>query len=191
VININLIAERRARRQREVTILRMSTLGVVLIVFIMVVLNLAWWKLTVDTAHTLTMTEQTLTERRVERDAFRALKADVEEKREIVTLLGQVRVSESAWMIILADISRVISPDVVLASFTTETKNDAIWLRLTGRARDFKTAGSFMESLRVGTRWAKTPTLGGLTSGENRDTGVTQATFEIRVPVEGLYGGEF
>jgi len=94
-------------------------------------------------------------------------------------------------MIILADVSRVISHDVVLASFATETKNDAIWLRLTGRARDIKTAGDFMESLRVGTRWAKTPTLGGVTSSESRDTGVTVATFEIRVPVEGLYGGEF
>jgi Tfp pilus assembly protein PilN len=190
VININLIAERRARKQREATILRMGTLGVLLIVFIMVALNVAWWKLGQDTAIRLKSTEDQLEIRREDRDKFRALKAEVEEKREIVKLLDQVRVSEQAWMIILADISRVIPNDVVLTTFTTETTDKMIQLRFAGRAKDKTTVGRFYNALPTATRWAKTPILGDMSQQEERDLGVTQEAFEITVPVKGLYGGE-
>lgn len=191
MININLIAERRARKQRETTILRMSTLGVVLVVFAMLALNLAWWQFGNDEQRKLKSSITALDKAHDLLKSFVALKTEVEQKREIGNLLGRVQLSEGAWMVILSDLSHTIPNDVVLTALATDTENDAVTLRLSGRAKDQQTVGAFMKLLREGTTgWVDTPRLVSVTLNDNKTLGTSVETFEITVPVKGLYGGE-
>jgi Tfp pilus assembly protein PilN len=197
MININLIAERRARKQRETNIVRMSTLGVALVVFAMLALNLAWWKLNIDNVAYKNDRHKDLLSARADLESFLELKKEVEDDQKIADLLDRVRLSEGAWLIILSDLSRAIPNDVVLTSLATATDDDRINIRLSGRAKDQKAISAFMTRLPEMTRladgsggWAETPKLEGTALAENKELGITQMSFEIVIPIDGLYGGE-
>lgn len=197
MININLIAERRARKQRETNIVRMSTLGVALVIFVMAALNLAWLQFGIDYKKDQTRKQQDLRDARGNLESFLALKKEVEGDRKIADLLARVRNSEGAWLIILADLSRTLPNDVVLTGLTTNEDNAQISLRLTGRAKDQRAISLFMTRLKEMTRlpdgsggWAEIAKLDNSALVENKDLGTTQMSFDVVIPIEGLYGGE-
>lgn len=189
MININLIAERRARKQREDTVLRISWMGVALVLLGMVALNVTWWNELRITESARNQMEAKAAESEEALKQFLALKAEVQEKDKIVMLLRQVRVSESAWMTILADVSHLIPDDVVLTGLTTQAGDKGVAVRLTGQARDERMVAQFMQDIPDLTRWARTPNLNRLKFDDQQGYGRI-AGFELVVPVIGLYGGD-
>jgi Tfp pilus assembly protein PilN len=190
MININLIAERRARRQREQTILRMSILGVLLVFLTMATLNLAWFVM-LRTDHVNVDRSQANYDKSEKAVAeFLTLQDDADGKQKIVDLLTQVRVSEGAWMTILADVSRDIPAQVVLTNLGSQGNEDGVELHLSGLARDEETVGIFLRTISRNAWVQSTPTLGRVNYEEgNNDNAIRRATFDIIVPVNGLYGG--
>lgn len=188
MININLIAERRARKVREISILRMSVLGVFLVILAMGLLNTVAYIDKVISEKALAQVTDELaivTEEKVKLDL---IKAEISEKEPVVTLLKQVQLSEAAWMIILADFTRVIPDNVSIGGITTTMTDEGVELNVAGVASDEETVGEFMLAIREKTRWAKTPTAGTISAvDDNPDSGVR---FSLTIPVRGLYGGE-
>jgi len=119
------------------------------------------------------------------------IQRQIDRKGPVVDLLKQVRVSEGAWMTILADISRVIPHDVALANFHTQAGKDGVQLRLSGRALNEKKVAAFMNAINEQTLWAKTASLGPVSNERTGgDEGPQVKRFEIIVPVRGMLGGD-
>lgn len=191
MININLIAERRERKLREENILRKSAIGLVLLLVAIVVLNGTAFIDMQSSRRDMNAERQRLTTLKQDREALAVIESQIAEKGPIVDLLRQVRVSEGAWMVILADLSRVIPADAALANLHTQAKKEGVTLRLTGRARDEETVGAFMMSLSQHAHWAGTPELGNITDERSADdSGLQVVRFDFSVPVRGMLGGE-
>lgn len=189
MMNINLIAERRARKMREMTIIRLSIVGVVGLCIVMVGLNVMGVVQLGAAKRSLEVNRTNLAALEKKQEKLQLIVDEINDLRPMVELLKQVRVSEGAWMTMLADIGRVVPNDVVLTAINTEANKDGVSLRLSGRARDERTVGHFMEMISQWTKWALTPKLNNVTAdqGGNDTAGVR---FDITVPVQGLYGGE-
>lgn len=190
MININLIAERRARKLREMATVRWSVIGLVLLFLLMLGLNIAKYVDWQSNRKALATETDNLADLNVKYDALQKIEKEIAEKGPIVNLLDQVRVSEKSWMIILADISQIIPHDVVIAGITTLGSRDGMKLRFSGLARDLVTAGSFMEAFSKQTLWADTADPSGFSNTRNPTEG-NRVRFDFTVPVHGMLGGEF
>lgn len=199
MININLIAERRNRKLREASILRMAGLGVLLVLLAMVVLNMSALYECHQRKSAIASIDATLSKQQAEQRKLQNTIAQINQLKPVITLVTQARISEGAWMTILADLGRVIPNDAVLKAVNPSLTGEAVSLRLTGSAKDQKTVGDFMELLASSTRWAKLPVLKSvnteagkgirLPSGEEL-TMPDRVRFDFVVPVKGLIGGE-
>jgi len=189
MININLIAERRARKMREMTTLRFSTIGVLVVMVFAILLNIGKL-LECQALRTEQKTAQKqLDELGAKRRELKKVTDEIEAKRPVVNLLEQVRVSEAAWMTILADTSKITPSDVMLSSFNTTPSPDGIMLHINGKAVDEGTVGNYMLAFRQQTRWAKTPTLGTVTAQDDALFG-KRVSFDLTIPIKDLIGGE-
>lgn len=190
MININLIAERRARKLWEENILRKSAIGLVLLLVVMVVLNFMAWFDMQSSQKNMLVQQTERNELLQDRKELEAIQAEIALKGPIVDLLDQVRVSEGAWMTILADISRVIPHEAALSNLHTQASKEGVRLRLTGRALDEDTVGSFMMAISQQADWAKTPELGSISDERHTEGGPQVVRFDFSVPVRGMLGGE-
>ena len=195
MININLIAERRERRIREMMIIRVGTLSVICLIVLMVLLNSAAWLLKLSAQSDLIGINKQLSNQQPRYEQWQQVQAEIAARQPVVALLEQVQKSEGAWMTILGDLSQITPSEVVLDGLGTAASDKVVQLRLTGRARDENTLAAFMLAISKDTRWAGEPELKSL-SGENKtDTKglITQRPlvhFELLVPVRGLVGGD-
>ncbi|MHB0935852.1 MAG: PilN domain-containing protein [Armatimonadota bacterium] len=191
MININLIAERRARKLREMATLRWSIIGLVLLFLLMLGLNIATYFDWQSNRKQLAIETDRLAVLKAKYEELQEIEKEIAEKGPIVNLLDQVRISEQSWMIILADISRIIPHDASIAGITTMGSRDGMRLRFSGLARDLTTAGDFMRSFSKQTSWADTPAdLSGISTSKNRDEG-ERVRFDFTVSIRGMLGGEF
>ena len=190
MININLIAERRLRKLREMTILRWASLGVFLVLLVMVTLNIMELMQVSAERAEYQQDERIVKELRQQQSEMRVVENQIREDQPKVLLLKQVRLSEGAWMTIYADLARIVPADVVLTGITANTSADGVVLRLAGRAIDEETVGTFMQALRQQTEWAKLPQLGQISMAEDPLLGRSFAQFDMSVPVRGLLGGD-
>ncbi len=188
-ININLIAERRARKMREVMVLRWSTMGVLFVILLMISMNVIAAVEMFATKRDIIALEFELKSYEGKRQELARIELAIAEKRPMVALLEQVRVSEGAWMTMLADFSHIIPHDVVIDNLSTTPSDTGVRLRVSGRALDETTVGEFMMALRQHTRWAMTPELGTV-SAEQTPFGDKLVRFDLAIPVKGLFGGQ-
>lgn len=190
MININLIAERRARKLREMATVRWSVIGLVLLFLLMLGLNIAAyfdWRSNQDMLATET---DKLADLQVKYSELQKIEEEIAANGPIVNLLDQVRVSEKSWMIILADICQIIPHDVCIAGVNTMGSRDGMKLRFSGLARDLVTAGGFMEAFSKRTLWADTADPSSFSATKNPSEG-ERVRFDFIVPVRGMLGGEF
>ena len=189
MININLIANRRSRKLREMVMLRWAFISVILLLIAMFSLNA--WELWVYSAaaEQLTRTQKTLTKIQEDKKTLDEIQAKVEEKRPQVILLKQAQQSQGAWLIILADLSRIVPSDVVLTSLSTGRVDKTMTLSMGGYAADEHTVGQFMMDLPEKTAWAGTPKLGTV-SADEKDQGQRTVHFDLTVPIQGMLGGD-
>ncbi len=191
MITINLIAERRAKRLREMTVLRMSGIGIAIVFVFAILLNLiVFWNLRTQKNNLIEATSD-LKFNEEKRKNLQILLDAIDDRKPVVTLLEQAQISEGAWMTIMADISRVIPHDVALKDFMSIASGGSVSLRLSAYARDEQTVGQFMQSFNPDdTPWAQTPTLVTLTAQEDPRQHTKRVQFEMTVPVKGLMGGD-
>lgn len=189
MININMIAERRARKMREVTTLRFAALGVLLVLLFSILLNVEKVFECRTARSQRDDAKDQLAKLQTERTKLQGVLDEIGEKKPVVRLLEQVRVSEGAWMTILADTSRITPSDVVINSFSTTATAEGINLHISGNARDEQTVGAFMLAMRQQTLWAKTPSLGSVAALDDSNKGKI-VRFDLTVPVRDLMGGE-
>lgn len=138
--------------------------------------------------------EQTLAQEKLDglkakRTELANVQKQIDQKRPMVELLDQVRVSEFAWMTILADTSRITPNDVFLSNFGGESAKDGISLHVSGTALDAQTVGLFMTAMHEKTGWAQLPTLSSISSSGDEKDG-KRVRFDLTVPVRDLMGGD-
>ncbi len=191
MININLIAERRNQRLREAAILRVGTVVVVLLGVVMLAVNLGFVAGMVQAAvdqHNAETAKKDMVSRHQEYDAVVAQIGPLEKVNQ---LLGQVTVSEVAWMYIMADISRTVPADVAVSQITHNVAKEGVSLRITGTAKDESAVAGFMLALPRDTRWADTPFPNGVSKINATSTDAAPGVaYDITVPVRDLYGGD-
>ena len=188
-ININMVAERRARRMREMTIIRVSMLSVVAISVILVLTNLIAWYTHQQAKQKLADINNRLVTQEVEFQAWTELQDEIQGMLPVVELLEKVQMSEGAWMTILGDLSKITTQDVVITSLNSGATADGFLLRISGRAKDEKALANYMLRLREDTGWANVPKLNVTSVEESAETSNT-SRFDLDVPVIGLIGGE-
>lgn len=189
MININLIAERRARKLREMRILRWSVFGLGVLLLAMVVLNVTEWMSWQNEERKLLAQTEELTQLQQQRDELQAILLEINRKGPIVDLLDEVRVSEGAWMTVLADLSNIIPDNVFLTDFSSSGGGEGMQLRLNGKAPDQKTVGAFMLDFSERTAWANPVNLSTIEVEKSVDEEQKLVRFSITVPVRGLLGG--
>jgi len=189
MLNINLIAERRARKLREMITLRWSVIGLALLLILMLGLNVTVWFDWQSNVNDLKTQSNQLVELKAEYTVLRKINEEIGKMGPIVNLLDQVRVSEKTWMIILADISQVIPHDASIDGITTMGGRDGMRLRFSGQALDQDTVGIFMETFSQQTLWADPADLTQISASRNDKDG-RRVRFDFSVPVRGMLGGE-
>ena len=190
MININLIAERRTRKLREMATVRWSVIGLVLLFLLMLGLNIAAYFDWQYHQRLLATETDNLARLRAKYAELQEIEKEIAEKGPIVNLLDQVRISEKSWMIILADISQVIPHDASIAGITTLGSRDGMKLRFNGVARDLVTAGDFMKAFSKRTLWADTADPSGFSATKDKAEG-DRVRFDFVVPIRGMLGGDF
>ena len=189
MININLIAERRTRRIREMTILRISMLSVAALTVVMVLLIITAFSLNYIAKKDLAIYNLKLLDQDKEYADWQKIQDEIAEKQPIVSLLEQVQMSEIAWMTILADLSRITPRNVTIEGFNTNASDkEGVQIRIAGHASNAETVGEFMLAFSRDTGWAGNPELKNL-SDETKTSTKPSVKFEIMVPVRGLVGG--
>lgn len=190
MININLIAERRAQKLRQMILMRWSVFGLCVLLLLMVGLNIAQWFSLNSWEAKKNEQKMTLTELQKKRDALQSVVEELNSKGPLVNLLAQVRGSEGAWMTILADVSNVVPQNAFLSNLSPMSAREGVTLRINGHALDEKTVGIFMQSLSQQTKWA-TPAELSSVNADNITTGGTKTVgFDFSVGVRGLLGGD-
>lgn len=188
MININMIAERRARKIREMTILRVSTLVVFCLTVLMVLWNVAAGLVQLSAKNDVEAINDELRKQKPLFEEWQHVQSEIAERQPVVTLLDQVQKSEGAWMIMLADLSRIIPGNVVITGMGSNNENDGVSLHIEGIAKDEDAVAEFMLAINERTTWAGKAVLKGTTS---RGTGEkVSKQFNITVPVRGLVGGD-
>jgi len=190
VININLIAERRVRKLREVLTLRWSVIGLMLLLLVMLGLNVTAWFDRQSNKRLRETEANRLVELQGQYAELQAINQEISEKGPIVNLLDQVRISEQTWMIILADISRVVPHDAFVENIATAGGRDGMQLRFSGQALDQGTVGTFMEAFSQRTLWADPADLAQISANKNNQQEGQRVKFDFTVPVRGMLGGE-
>ncbi len=189
MININMIAERRATRMREVATLRYMSLGVICVLLFSILLNVEKWYECQDATTKKHIVMEELKKQDKKREELAQVNDKIDQRIPVKNLLEQVRVSESAWMTILADTSRVTPDDVYLSSFSTSAGGDGITLHVGGLASDAKTVGLYMTAIREKTAWAQMATVSSVSAQDDEKYG-RRERFDLTIPIRNLIGGD-
>lgn len=189
MININLIAERRARKIREGAILRLSTIGVICMLAFVILLNMIRLLQINEKDSKISSLRQDINTREKQVEKLQVTKQEIEEKEPVVKLLQKVRISEKSWIAIMCDFSRVIPDDVYIQTFAVDASPDKVNINVAGMASDESKVADFMEILHQKTRWAEKPNLSQVGAQDDKE-GARRTRFNLSIPVRGLQGGE-
>lgn len=191
MININLIAERRAKRLREMIIIRWSSLCVVIVLVGMIGLNVfSMFSLVVERNTESTQRKQ-FDKKLVDVKDYDETQIKIDQIKPHINLIRQVRVSEAAWMVILADISKITPPEVVISNITVVSTEKGVEIKMGGIAKDEKAVGDYMVSLSK-TDWAanEKTKVGTISITPGPQNTVEMVSFDVSVPVVGMVGGD-
>lgn len=193
MININLIAERRAKRLREMIILRWSSMVVVVVLFAMIGLNVVAGYTSITERNNQIYQKNKLDQMDKDKKVYDATLTELDKIKPHILLIKQVRVSEAVWMIILADISKISAayPGITITNITANSTDKGVDIRMAGSAPDEKTLGEYMVSLSK-TDWAanEKTKVGTISIEPGPGNTVKSVHFEVTVPVADMKGGD-
>jgi len=189
MININLIASRRAQRLRVAKLARISGYGV-LGLLLAVVLTYAWLSIAIAVVNgEIREVDASLGDPKLTQalDRITFLESQAAVLRPRVKLLHQVQQSQQAWGQILDDLSAVIPNDVWLTSVASRRDQDKQKVVLIGSALSQRAVGNFMLNLKQAD-WCSTPTLGYTQTVKLQGSDVVN--FEVTVNMEKPIGSD-
>jgi len=189
MININLIASRRAQRLRIAKLARLSAYGVIGLL-VGVILIYAWLTIAVAmVSGEIREVDARLSDPKLVSALHRItfLESQTAVLRPRVTLLHQVQESQKAWGQILQDLSDEIPNDVWLTSVASRREQDQQRLIISGSALSQSAVGNFMLNLKKAD-WCGVPALGYTQAVRVQDT--ETVNFEVTVPLKKPIGSE-
>jgi Tfp pilus assembly protein PilN len=189
MININLVANRRAQRLRLAKVARISAYGVIGLM-VAVVLTYAWLSIAVTmVSGEIREVEASLGSPALSKalDRISFLESQAAVLRPRVKLLHQVQESQKDWGQILQDLSDVIPNDVWLTSVGSRREQTEQRLIISGSALSQSAVGNFMLNLKTA-HWCGVPALGYTQTVRLQDTDVVN--FEVTVPLDKPIGSE-
>ena len=190
VCDINLIAERRAQKQRAVMMLRLSVYSLIAL-FIGVAVLYAWMVVATGLVRgriaevDAKLSDPALADA-ISRIQF--LETSIASLSPRVELLEKVHDSEAAWIRILRDISACIPNNVWISQLTSHRVEKSQTLTLRGEAFTQRDIGEFMLALdKPG--WSGVPALG-FTQAKTTASGTPVVEFEVTVPLTHPIGSD-
>lgn len=189
MININLIASRRAQRLRIAKLARFSAYGMIGLV-VGVIMVYAWLSIAVTmVGGEIREVEAHLKSPQLLKalDRITFLESQSSVLRPRVKLLKQVQQSQKDWGQVLQDLSDVIPDDVWLTRVGSRREQEEQKLVIGGSALSQAAVGNFMLNLKAA-RWCGVPGLGYTQTVHMLDTRVVN--FEITVPLQKPIGSE-
>lgn len=189
MIDINLIATRRAHQRRAARLLRFTFYGVIGLAAMTGVL-FAYFTLAVSSAEArIAQCEAKLTDPTL---AKKLARIDFLEKQNLelaprVNVLEGVGLSHRQWRRVISDISACLPPNVWLTQMSSKRDVQEQRLRITGSALSQRDVGDFMLNLKA-TSWAKPPELS--FTQAVKIARVEVVNFEIEVPMKIVIGSE-
>jgi Tfp pilus assembly protein PilN len=188
--NINLIATRRAQKQRAITLMRFAVYSLIAL-FVGVALLYAWMtvatRLTAGRVNEIEakLADPTLTEA-VGRIRF--LETSIADLEPRLALLEKVHSSEEAWIRILRDVAKCIPGQVWVTQMTSRHGEREQTIALRGSAFAQRDIGEFMLRLDE-TDWSGSPQLG-YTQADAGSRGQGAIEFEVTVPLKQIIGSD-
>ncbi len=190
VCDINLIATRRAVRQRTAALMRLAFYSVVAVLVAMGLMYGKMWMATRVVEGRIAEVQGELASPQlsdaVERITF--LESNIADYGPRVKLLEKVHDSELAWIGILKDLSVSVPTGVWIAQMTSRRGDKDQTLTFRGSAYNQRDIGQFM--LQVdGLSWSQAPTLGYSQANANA-RGREVVDFEVSVPLTKVIGSD-
>ncbi len=191
VCDINLIAARRAQRQRAATLLRFGVYSAAAILVAMGLMYGQMWIATRVVEGRIAMVEGELASPQladaVQRIQF--LETNIADFGPRVQLLEKVHDSEQAWIGIFRDLSVSVPRGVWIAQMTSHRSDKEQTLTFRGSAYSQKDIGQFM--LQVDSLgWSNAPTLGYTQASTNQRERAAAVDFEVSVPLKKQIGSD-
>ncbi|KPK78310.1 MAG: hypothetical protein AMS25_16155 [Gemmatimonas sp. SM23_52] len=190
VCDINLIATRRAQKQRAITIMRCVVYTLIAVLVGVAMLYAKLWVATRLVQGQIAEVEAKLTDpalaEAIERIEF--LETNIADLGPRVTLLEKVHDSEEAWIRILRDTSGAIPSGVWISQLTSHRGDKEQSLVLRGSAYSQRDIGEFMLQLEELT-WSDAPNLG-FTQVKTGHREHSVVDFEVTVPLNRVIGSE-
>ena len=190
VCDINLIAARRAQKQRTIAILRCAVYSLIAILVAVVFLYAKMWVATSLVEGQISVVEGKLANPTlagaIERINF--LETNIADYGPRVDLLEKVHDSEQAWIDILSDLSRSIPQGVWVSQLTSRRGTTDQTIALRGSAYNQRDIGQFMLQVEK-LEWSQTPSLGYTQVNANQH-GRSVVDFEVSVPLNNIIGSE-
>ena len=190
VCDINLIAARRAQKQRTIAVMRCAVYSLIAILVGVALLYAKMWMATSLVKGQISVVEGELANPTlagaVERINF--LETNIADYGPRVGLLEKVHDSEQAWIDILSDLSASIPKGVWVSQMTSRRGPQDQTIALRGSAYNQRDIGQFMlqvESL----KWSQAPSLG-FTQASVSQQGRSVVDFEVSVPLNKIIGSE-
>jgi len=190
VCDINLIAARRAYKQRAAALMRFAFYSVAAILVAMGLMYGKMWMATRVVEGQIALVEGELASPRLA-DAvqrIRFLETNIGDYGPRVQLLEKVHDSEQAWIGILRDLSVSVPRGVWVSQMTSRRSEKEHVLTFRGSAFNQRDIGQFMLQIDA-LAWSQPPTLG-YTQANANTRGREQVDFEVSVPLSKVIGSE-
>ena len=187
-ININMIAERRSRRIRELSTVRMTILITISVTVLMALWNVINWFNLSFANKQLTMINNNLKAQNIKLVAYNQIVKEIDAKQPLVVLLKRVQNSECAWMTVFGDLSKITPPGVVLSSQSSSGSDKGLNLQLSGKVADESTFADFMLGFSQHTKWAGQPSFQSFSATGDKNSRL-QYAFTLEIPIKGMVGG--
>ncbi len=189
VCDINLIATKRAQRQRAVAIMRCVFYSLFAILVGLGLMYARMWMATRLIEGHIAEVEAKLADPALAEatERIKFLETNIADYGPRVKLLEKVHDSEQAWITILSDLSRAIPSGVWVSQFTSHRGDKQQSVTLRGSAYNQKDIGEFMLQVEE-LGWSQSPGLGFTQSNTTRGRAVID--FEVTVPLEKVIGSD-
>ncbi|MFB3880211.1 MAG: PilN domain-containing protein [Armatimonadota bacterium] len=190
VCDINLIAARRASKQRAAALMRFAFYSVAALLVAVGLMYGKMWMATRVVEGQIALVEGELANRelsdQIERIKF--LETNIADYGPRVELLEKVHNSEQAWIGILRDLSMSMPQGVWISQFTSHRSDKEQILTFRGGAYSQREIGQFMLHVEE-LGWSQAPTLG-YTQANTGQRGRTTVDFEVSVPLVKVIGSD-
>ncbi len=190
VCDINLIATKRAQRQRAVAIMRCVFYSLFAVLVGLGLMYARMWMSTRLVEGHIAEVEAKLADPALAEatERIRFLETNIADYGPRVQLLQKVHDSEQSWITILNDLSRAIPSGVWVSQFTSHRADKQQSVTLRGSAYNQKDIGQFMLQVEE-LGWSQPPGLG-FTQANANMRGRSVVDFEVTVPLEKVIGSE-